>query len=186
MDYLYMDTSAILHAYRAGGIDLLDKYARLAKAKGLKLAITDVVWDEIFVGWHKRGPPPKVRLSPKRAALKKWLAANAIELATQERGLIEDLRAGRLAKYAWKDCGERSIAEHLLSKSEPHKSAVLSDDIKFRSNFAKLVERRIPKVIAEKILFTNPDLLVSACKERIIHIQQYEKFVHAFLSLIHI
>jgi hypothetical protein len=186
MDYLYMDTSAILHAYRAGGISLLDKYARLAQAKGLKLVITDVVWDELFVGRKERGPPPEVKPSPKRAALKNWLAANAIELATQERRLIDDFRAGRLAEYVWDDCGERSIVEHLLSKSEPHKSAVFADDTRFHNKLTDWVKnKKIPNIKTvnfdvKKIVFTNPDMLVSACKERLIHIQQYERLVSAF------
>ena len=186
MDYLYIDASAINHAYDAGGTNLLDKYARLAQAKGLQLAITDVVRDELFVRSRERGPPPPLKRSPSLAALEKWLSVNAVELATQERGLLEAFRAGRRTDYVLDDRGERSIVEHLLSKSEPHKSAVLSDDINFHNKLNDWVKNeKIPNVKTvnfdvKKIVFTNPDLLVSACKERIIHIQQYERLVDAF------
>ena len=36
MDHLYMDEGAISHASPAGGTSLLDKYAQLADAKGLR------------------------------------------------------------------------------------------------------------------------------------------------------
>ena len=147
MDYLYIDEGAISHEYEAGGTSLLDKYARLAEAKGLKLAITDVVLDELFVRWKKRGPPPRFRKSPSLAALEKWLSANAIALETQERGLLEDFRAGRFADYVRDDRGERSIIEHMLSNPDARKSAIFSDDTKFCNKIVEwAADEKMPNI----------------------------------------
>ena len=189
-----MDTSAINHAYDAGGTKLLDAYKKLAKVHGLKLAVTDVVLDELFVRWAKRGTPPPVKLDPARAKLQKWLLANAEKLTTQERQLLGNFRADRFTDYGGSDRGERSIIEHLLSNSESRKSAVFSDDTRFHNKLAAWVtDKKIPNIPdvplnaekliftnPEKVIFANPDMLASACKEHIIHIPQHERLVGKF------
>jgi hypothetical protein len=188
MGYLYIDTSAVLHAYRAGGINLLDKYAQLAKAKDLRLVVTDVVLDELFVRSVVRGRPGQSGASPDLVPLEKWLAKNAAELTTRERGLLEDFRAGRLAEYTMDDRGERSIVEHLLSDADAHESAIFSDDTKFPGKLTQWLREgkgtpadlRKVKFNIDRIVCTNPDMLASACKERIIHIPQHGKLVQSF------
>jgi hypothetical protein len=186
MEFLYMDHNGTKHAFEAGGTNLLDKYARLAEIKGLKLAVTDVVWDEIFVRWKERSPPPPVKLTPALETLDKWISANTTKLTTQERRLLEDYRFGRLGDYDVNNRGERSIIEHMSSNPDPHKSAIFSDDIKFHGEVAKWASNdKMPHIRAlpcdvGKVIYTNPDMLVSACKEQVIHVDQYERLVGEF------
>ena len=45
---LLLDASALVYAYQAGGISLLNTYAQYAAASGYQLAVTDVVRDELL------------------------------------------------------------------------------------------------------------------------------------------
>jgi hypothetical protein len=170
-NYLYIDAGTIELANEVGGTHLLDKYARLAEIKGLRLGVTDVVWDELFVRSRERGPPRKVKLSPALERLQIWLSENAETLVTHERRLLDDFRSSRLADYGLDHRGERSIIEHMSSNPEPHKSAIFSDDTKFHGEVRKWGgDTKMPHIQklpfdVRKATFANPDMLANFARQ---------------------